>query len=317
MEGLNKIYGRALDLVLVPGSFRPNGSSGVVSGSVKGQGFSIARTSQGLYAVTFDEKWPNVTGGGLVAFIPQLRLAAATGAAFATGGVVSQSARTAQIRVFSRSGGVGFIPIDVAQFRFVDTNAVDNLAGHGGIMAKDQDPRLERINGATDPCLRIRWGSASSSEIMIPNIPIPADLDPGSDIFFKILAGKSGDAEPTATLTVEFHEKALMDVAAGMFAAGNSIPDDIGGTIVVNNTLEGQGIGNAREYSLTIANADLDGPPGFFNIQLTPSNIDAAALDVYAAYIEYTRSGDLVDLAADVDNEVEFLAVIQDSLVAA
>ena len=38
----------------VVGSFRPNGSSGIVAGSQKGHGWTVARTSLGLYTITFN-----------------------------------------------------------------------------------------------------------------------------------------------------------------------------------------------------------------------------------------------------------------------
>lgn len=40
---------------LIAGSFRPNGATGVVSGSERGHGWSVARTGAGLYTITLDE----------------------------------------------------------------------------------------------------------------------------------------------------------------------------------------------------------------------------------------------------------------------
>lgn len=43
--------------VLIHGSFRPNGSTGIVSGSEKGKGWSAVRTNTGLYTITFDDNF--------------------------------------------------------------------------------------------------------------------------------------------------------------------------------------------------------------------------------------------------------------------
>lgn len=325
MEGLSKIYGRSLDCVVVPGSFRPNGATGVVTNSEKGQGWSVARTSAGLYTVTFDEVWQAKEtvgkGPGLISFIAGLRLAAATGGAYsAFGSVVSQSAGTAQIRVYGPGGGIGFAPMDHFSLREIASNALQNLAAHGGLMAKDSTPRIERINGATDPTHRVRWGSADDTEVVFPNIPIPADLDPSEDVYVKLLMGKSGETNTTSSIAIEFRECGVMDAAAGMFANTDANNSDLGDSVTIHNTEDGQAGGNAKEYSLTIAAAGLSGPPGFFNIGLTPANHNNDAFDLYGAYLEYTsttRGRQLTDLASNADHEVDFIAIIQDCAVAA
>lgn len=50
------IYGD--DRVICEGSFAPNGSSALVADDVKGIGFSVVRTSAGLFTITFDDAFP-------------------------------------------------------------------------------------------------------------------------------------------------------------------------------------------------------------------------------------------------------------------
>lgn len=59
--------------VRVAGSFRPNGSSGVVANSSVGRGWSVARTTTGKYLITYQDAWPN-----LVALLATARSSAGT-----------------------------------------------------------------------------------------------------------------------------------------------------------------------------------------------------------------------------------------------
>lgn len=88
--------------VRVPGRFFPNGSSAVVNGDNVGGGFTVARDSQGLFTVTFDEEFKQYR---LVSFVPHLRLSSAA-ARWAQAGDYSQSGPTAKVRVIDGSGNV-------------------------------------------------------------------------------------------------------------------------------------------------------------------------------------------------------------------
>lgn len=85
--------------VLVHGSFRPNSSTGIVSGSEVGFGWSAARAGVGLYTITLDTPWP-----ALVSFSCGVREAAGA-PTFAQFGDYSASAGTLQLRVMQESGG--------------------------------------------------------------------------------------------------------------------------------------------------------------------------------------------------------------------
>lgn len=49
------LYVDGREQIVICGSFAPNGSSAVSSASNRGKGWSVARTSAGLFTVTFDE----------------------------------------------------------------------------------------------------------------------------------------------------------------------------------------------------------------------------------------------------------------------
>lgn len=84
-------------LVAVPGSFAPNGSSAVSASSRKGPGWTVARTSAGLFTVTFSNKFVD-----LVAAFATLQLA--TGAdVIVQLGTWTAASRALQIRVWDVS----------------------------------------------------------------------------------------------------------------------------------------------------------------------------------------------------------------------
>ncbi len=85
------------ELVEISGSFAPNGSSAVDAASRQGLGFTVAWTSTGLFTITFTDKY-----SALVSANATLQLAAADDK-FAQVGVVSLSAKTAQIRIMDAS----------------------------------------------------------------------------------------------------------------------------------------------------------------------------------------------------------------------
>lgn len=83
---------------VISGSFAPNGSSAVASTSVKGKGFSVARTSQGLFTITLQDAYV-----ALLAADASLQLASADDKFLQIGAVDVVSAKTVQIRVWDVS----------------------------------------------------------------------------------------------------------------------------------------------------------------------------------------------------------------------
>jgi len=82
-------------LVVIAGSFAPNGSSAISAASNEGLGWSVARTNTGLYTITFSDKY-----AALVSF--DLTLQMNTPAAqVLCAGAFSQSGKTITITNFT------------------------------------------------------------------------------------------------------------------------------------------------------------------------------------------------------------------------
>ena len=88
---------RALQRELIPivGSFAPNGSSAVAASSRKGPGWSVARTSAGLFTITLTDKWNDFVSGSATA---QLATAADINAQL---GVWTAASKTITIRLIA------------------------------------------------------------------------------------------------------------------------------------------------------------------------------------------------------------------------
>ncbi len=81
------------------GSFAPNSTSEVDAASRKGLGYTVARTSTGLFTITFTD-----TFADLVAFEAQLQLVTGDDKFLQMGTLVNTSTPVVQIRVWDVSG---------------------------------------------------------------------------------------------------------------------------------------------------------------------------------------------------------------------
>jgi hypothetical protein len=165
----------------------------------------------------------------------------------------------------------GFIPLDITSARIVATNDVGVVgATDGGTVAKDSDPILERVNGATDKMLRLSWASASTIEVMLPTVAYPPDLDDTADVTVKIQAVMKAASVNTPV------------IAVGAF---NGIGDtNFGGNTAALST-------SLQTLSVTLTAANVDAYPKMLALTLTPGAHATASNDVYVygAWIEYTR----------------------------
>lgn len=166
----------------------------------------------------------------------------------------------------------GTMSLDFASAREIFSNdigvAADGAAqGSGGILATDTTPALERINAATDKGLRVRWASGNTDAIQFAPIALPPDLDDSQPITVHFY-GEMGGATDTPTLTV-----------AAFFNVGDS---DAGGATGALADAVG-------EVSVSIAAGDVAAHPGVLNLELTPGSHGTDTVDLYAAWIEYTR----------------------------
>lgn len=165
----------------------------------------------------------------------------------------------------------GVIQLSLTSFRAVATNDVPAKgAVDGGVLSKDTDPLLERVNGATDKRLRLSWASASVLEILGPNVTYPPDLDPAQPVIVNVLA-----AMRAASVDVPV-------IAVGAFVGGGDT--NCGGNTAALSTSE-------QKLTVSIAAADVGSYPNTLNISLKPGTHATSSNDVYVygAWLEYTR----------------------------
>ena len=271
---IQRVIGK--DRVTVHGKFRPDGSSGIVSDSEDGHGWSVARTSVGLYTITLDKPMP-----ALISHKASVRDADGVGVQ-ACFGDYDADAGTIQLRTFL-GGSKGELPLDITSLREIGSDDIQALAAHGGLLASDSDPSLSRVSTSTDKALRVVWDTSNDTdEVQFPPIPMLPSMSGANDISVHLLAVMAG-ATDTPTIDVQAFD------GVGDTEMGSA-------TAALSNTL--------AEVSATIANADLGGhPTGFLNVSLVPGAHTTDALYLYAAWLEWAK---LVDLTADADNEVSF-----------
>lgn len=164
----------------------------------------------------------------------------------------------------------GFIPIDITSAREIASNAIQNLAAHGGIMAVDSQPDLARINGATDKALRITWAATEVDEIQFPPLAIPPDYDNSGALTIHLLVYKDANMDTGAVIDVQAFS-GVGDTEMG------------GNTAAITETA-------AAEKSVSLTGANVGAHPGVLNISLVPGTHANDALYLLAAWAEYTRA---------------------------
>lgn len=100
---------QALDrgVKIIEGSFRPNGASAVDASQNQGIGWSVARTSQGLFTVTLQDKYVS-----LISASADLQLAVAADRKCQLGSIDVTSAKTVEIRVIDSAAAVQDVASD-------------------------------------------------------------------------------------------------------------------------------------------------------------------------------------------------------------
>lgn len=98
-RNFDMVQGLGKGVKVISGSFAPNGSSAVSAASNKGKGWSVARTSAGLFTLTLQDAYVALLGAHA-----QLQLTTADDKYCQIGVVDVVSAKTVQIRVWDVSG---------------------------------------------------------------------------------------------------------------------------------------------------------------------------------------------------------------------
>jgi len=192
-------------------------------------------------------------------------------------GGTSKKATIAALR--TALGGVGFIPLDITSLREIGTDTANEIGDtadgtandpYGGLLAADTTPSLKRINLATDKGLRVAWPNTDVTEVQFPPVTMPPDLDETSDVIVHLIARMSGGADTTTSFDVQVFD-GIGDTEMG----GLATPD-------MTSTL--------AETTLTISAANVSGnPTGVLNIALVPEAHATDNIELYGAWIEYTK----------------------------
>lgn len=175
----------------------------------------------------------------------------------------------------------GFVPIPLTQWREVVSNDTAALGtagatGSGGILATDTTPALEYINGDTNSTLRLRW-AASNSDPLVCHVMIPADLDETQPIYFKAVGLMSG-ATNTPVLSLDTYFTEL--TAGGQAKVEDDTSAFSSAADVVTATIA------ASDFSALVNN----NTPLFATIEITPGAHTPDILDIYATYLQYTKT---------------------------
>lgn len=162
----------------------------------------------------------------------------------------------------------GFIDLPLAIWREVGTNDIQNLAAHGGEMAKDSTPIFEFTNGDADSALRLRWVASDSNAIAL-QATLPPDFDDTADLVIHLRAAMAGTTNTP-----------VIDCDA-FFNEGDTKVEDASAAITGTTV---------AEYTITIAAADIPAGAQTVSLELTPGAHTTDALYVYAIWLEYTKA---------------------------
>lgn len=163
----------------------------------------------------------------------------------------------------------GFISLPLSTWRLIATNDIPaSGSADGGTISKDTAPLLERINGATDKGLRIKW--AAAGVVGITNqFAYPPDLDDTAAVTVNLLYYKGSNTDSAMTAAVNYFE-GIGDTNAG------------GNTAALTGT-------TATKVAVTIAASDVGTYPNVASVEIVPGTHASDILYLLACWIEYTR----------------------------
>jgi hypothetical protein len=169
-------------------------------------------------------------------------------------------------KIASASLKTGFIPLDLQVARELATNDFQNAAANGGLLASDTTPTLAHTTAGSDQSLRCEW-AASNTDKLTWSLPLPPDLDDSAAITVHFYGQVTG-ATDTPAIAVEAYFN-VSDTDAG----GNT--DALGASL--------------SEVTRTISSSDVAAHPGQLTITIAPGAHGTDAVQLRAAWLEYTR----------------------------
>jgi len=159
----------------------------------------------------------------------------------------------------------GYIPLNLFAAQIISTNAIPDT---GNFLDGNTDPEIIRVNGATDKQAMISWPANSVVEIQLPAFAYPPDLDDAAAIEVHLLTNMAAGGMDTPVIAVGYFE-GIGDTNAG------------GNTAALSVTLS--------DVSVAIAAGDVGAAPKVATITLIPGTHANEAVQLFAAWIEYTR----------------------------
>ena len=316
-RALSEVRALRPGLVHVSGSFQPNGTG--VPVVVEGKGFAVARTGAGAFRITFADKWVAMNS-----LLYGLRVADTTvttvqfGDYNATTGTLDCTLMRAgngtsdvTATLTTPKGGIALLPQEA---RSINSSAIPVVAGgtnigSGGVLGSDGYPSLARVNGDTDPALRIGWAATKVQPVQWA-FQVPADFDNTQNATIKLWLAKGSNTDAAAVVGVG----AFQGVGDTDFGGNTAALD--AATLAVK--------------SVTLTAADLPVAGGFMTVTVTPGTHANDAIYCYGGIVEYTRktwavsttgsvTGLLLaaaDMSKDADTTVNFDAVMRNTVVA-
>lgn len=162
----------------------------------------------------------------------------------------------------------GFISLPLTGMRVVASNDVPTKnAADGGVISKDTDPILERVNGATDKRLRLKWAANSVIEVILGSFAYPDDLDDAAAVTVNVLV-KSGGATDVPVLAISYFE-GTGDTNAG------------GNTAAITAT--------ESQKTVVIAASDVGPYPKTATVGIVPGAHTTDTVELYGAWISYQK----------------------------
>jgi hypothetical protein len=160
---------------------------------------------------------------------------------------------------------VGFIPLDLFSAQIIGSNEIPDS---GNFLDGNTAPEIKRVNAATDKAAFINWIANGVEEIQFSPFAYPPDLDDTANVEVHLLAKMAAGGMDTPVLAVGYFE-GVGDTNAG------------GNTAALSVTM--------ADVSVAVTAANIGAHPTVATVTVTPAAHANEAVELYAAWIEYTR----------------------------
>lgn len=160
---------------------------------------------------------------------------------------------------------IGFIPLDLFSAQIIGSNEIPDS---GNFLDGNTAPEIKRLNAATDKAAIVNWIANGVEEIQFAPFAYPPDLDDTANVEVHLLAKMAAGGMDTPVIAVGYFE-GVGDTNAG------------GNTAALSVTL--------ADVSVAVLAANVGAHPNVATVTVTPAAHANEAVELYAAWIEYTR----------------------------